>query len=244
MDIFEKIGEAVRAVNRLGAQPATGQEIFNNFDIVVAISQKTINDQLQKLVAMGTIKSRLTLVQVAQNRQFKYLTSAAEIPANAAYIDADIVPQIDIHASGTQLTFILAFKSGKAAFWQGGPGPLAQLTQFDVAGWRYGFAVTLDLTAITSGDAAKRQVTPDSVRRTLQDFQSRLFRSAACSSTSRRAICCASIRPRRRPAPATRPRRRCRCSWNSPSRTSSPRRIRTSWAIPPTRPTVAGCPMA
>jgi len=175
MDIFEKIGEAIRTVNRFGAQPASGQQVFNDFDIVVAISQKTINEQLQKLVAMGTIKPRLTLVQVAQNRQFKYLTSAAEIPANAAYIDAEVVPQIDIHASGTQLTFILAFKSGKAAFWQGGPGPLAQLTPFDVAGWRYGFAVTLDLAAVTADDAARHQVTPDSVRRTLQDFQSRLF---------------------------------------------------------------------
>jgi hypothetical protein len=177
MDVLEKVGEAIRAVNRLGAQPATGQEIFDNFDIVVAISQKTINDQLQKLVALGTIKSHLTLAQVAQGTKLSYLTpaSAAEIPANAAYIDADVVPQIDIHASGTQLTFILAFKSGKAAFWLGGPGPLAQLTQFDVAGWRYGFTVTLDLTAVAAGDAAAGRATPDAVRQALEDFHSRMF---------------------------------------------------------------------
>jgi hypothetical protein len=176
MDVLEKIGNAARAAYRLGAQPATGQEIFNDFDIVVAISQKTINEQLQKLVALGTIKSHLTLVQVTQDRNFKYLTSAKDIPANAAYIDADVVPQIDIHANGTQLTFTLAFRSGKAAFWMGGLGPLAELTPFDVAGWRYSFTVTLDLTAVTAADAAKKQVIPDTVRRTLQDFQSRMFK--------------------------------------------------------------------
>ena len=53
---------------RLGAHPPGGQQIFNNFDIVVAISQKTINEQLQKLVSLGTIKSRLTLVQTTRTR--------------------------------------------------------------------------------------------------------------------------------------------------------------------------------
>lgn len=175
MDVLEKVGEVLSATRRLGAQPPGGQQVFNDFDIVVAISQKTINEQLQKLVSLGTIKPHLTLVQTTQGKNFKYLTSASQIPANSAYIDADVVPQIDIHANGTQLTFILAFKSGKAVFWMGGPGPLAELTPFNVAGWRYSFTVTLDLTAVTANDAAKGQVVPDAVRRTLQDFQSRMF---------------------------------------------------------------------
>jgi hypothetical protein len=152
-------------------------EIFNDFDMVVAISQKTINDQLKRLVAVGAIRPTLILAQTAKGGHYVYelLDQESAIPANSAYISARVIPQINIPANGTEITLVLEFMAGRAAFWLGGAGPLAQLTSFNVAGWSYGISVSLDLKAVVADDIARGRGISATIRDQLADFKSRMF---------------------------------------------------------------------
>jgi hypothetical protein len=156
-------------------QMGTNQESFSEYDMVVSISQKTINDQLQKLVAHGVIRPTLILAQQTDakgNFIYQMLDSPAAIPKGAAFINAMVLPEIAIPASGTLVTLVLRFTAGTAAFWSG-VGPLAQLNTYDMTGWSYGITVTLDLKAVAAGDLAHG--VPDLVRAQLTNFTSRMF---------------------------------------------------------------------
>jgi hypothetical protein len=181
---MEAVSDAVQAAQIVLRELAAGAvttsqraEIFNDFDMVVAVSQQTINEQLKKLVEQGVIKSELLLAQTlaGQDYVYKLLDSPAELPPNSAYIIAKVQPRIVIPASGAALTLVLDFVSGKGGFWIGGAGPLATLSEFDMAGWSYGFTVTLDLAAVAADDIASGRAVSDAIRKQLSEFQSQMF---------------------------------------------------------------------
>jgi len=158
-------------------------DVFNQYDMVVSMTQKTINDQLTHLLKMGIIQSQLIIVQEFSGRNYDYkvLDSSDQMPldnqGNPLYacIDAVIQPRIDIKASGTALVFILHFRSGTACFWEGF-GPRAYLQSYDMAGWEYGVGISLDLKAIEKNDIGSKLKVPDLVENQLNHFMTDMFK--------------------------------------------------------------------
>ncbi|MFY7669810.1 hypothetical protein ACOSP6_01850 [Tenacibaculum sp. MEBiC06402] len=150
--------------------------IFNQFDMVVSMTEKTINDQLVHLLRDGTIHSSFILVQEVQNNNYVYevVNDASKIKPNCAYINANIMPQVDISTSGLNITFKLNMVSGKAAFWEGN-GPLAHLKEYDINDWCYGIDVDMDLYKIAQDDIGKKIKVPDLVKNQLENFTDNMF---------------------------------------------------------------------
>ncbi|HVY57262.1 MAG TPA: hypothetical protein VHA77_05370 [Xanthobacteraceae bacterium] len=157
-------------------------EVFNDYDMVVCVPTKTINDQLVHLLKGGTIKPEFVVVQKldGQNYSYEVLEQGSQIPRDAkgvptvACIDGKIVPSVVVAESGTTITFVLKFQSGTAYFWQGN-GPLAKLTPYDMTGWSYGIGITLDLAAVEKDDIGRKIVVPKLVEDQLRHFMSSMF---------------------------------------------------------------------
>lgn len=187
MESIEQAAETARdaaaqAAGQAGASvPAPNARVFDDYDMVVAVPQRVINDQLARLQASGAIPGRLVLVQHADgqgNFTYEALQSPDQIPRGPdgtptlACIDAAVRPRIAIPASGTLVTLVLDFLSGTA--WLGGGfGPLAGVRQYDVAGWSYGVAVTLDLAEVARENVGH---VPASVQAQLGAFMDDMFR--------------------------------------------------------------------
>lgn len=150
--------------------------IFNQFDMVVSMTEETINDQLTHLLRDGTIKPSLILAQevVDGDYVYKVLDNAADIPSNCAYINANILPQVAITTSGLNITFLLKMISGKAAFWVGN-GPLATLKEYDIKDWCYGIDVDMDLYKLEKDDIGKKVAVPKLVDDQLNHFVDNMF---------------------------------------------------------------------
>lgn len=157
-------------------------EIFNDYDMVVSITEKTLNDQLTHLVRLGTIRPELILYQGVQDGNYVYqvLETEDQIPRGAdgnplgACIAGQLLPQVSIAESGTNITFVLQFRGGSAWFWQGS-GPLARLVKYDMTGWKYGVIVTLDLKTVEKEDIGKGITVPDLVKDQLYAFTDAMF---------------------------------------------------------------------
>lgn len=157
-------------------------DVFNDYDMVVSVTEDTINAQLTHLVKTGTINPEFVLVQEIENDAYVYklAQSVTEVPVDASgdptasYIDGLIVPQVQISQSGTDITLVLAFRGGTAYFWSGN-GPMAQLTKFDMTGWSYGIDVDLDLVGIEKDDIGKKIAVPDNVQAQLSGFMDNMF---------------------------------------------------------------------
>ena len=187
MESIEQAAETARdavaqAAGQAGASvPAPNARVFDDYDMVVAVPQRVINDQLARLQASGAIPGRLVLVQHADgqgNFTYEALQSPDRIPRGPdgtptlACIDAAVRPRIAIPASGTLVTLVLDFLSGTA--WLGGGfGPLAGVRQYDVAGWSYGVAVTLDLAEVARENVGH---VPAGVQAQLGAFMDDMFR--------------------------------------------------------------------
>lgn len=161
--------------------PPPDPGVFADYDMVVAIPRRVINQELQRLHASGAIAPRLVLVQHVDDKgNFTYqaLASPDQIPRGpdgnptVACIDAEVCPRIDIPASGTRVTLVLQFLNGSV--WTGGGfGPLAGVQQHDATGWTYGVNVTLDLAAVAKDDIGK---VPPAVQQQLNGFLDADFR--------------------------------------------------------------------
>lgn len=157
-------------------------EIFNDYDMVVCVPERTINDQLTHLTRAQIIKPDFIVVQKVdgQNYLYEVLDSSDQIPRDThgvptvACIDGQIVPSVAISESGTTITLVLKFRSGTAYFWQGN-GPLAKLTPYDMTGWAYGIGITLDLAAVEKDDIGRKIVVPKLVEDQLRGFMSSMF---------------------------------------------------------------------
>ncbi|MGQ7853389.1 hypothetical protein ACUN24_04000 [Pedobacter sp. WC2501] len=124
--------------------------IFNQYDMVVSFTEDTLNQELKKLVTGGTIKPTVVLSRTADNSgNYNYTVwdNESQVPAGAEYISGNITPAVRIDQSGSNIVLVLNFDAGKASFIdKNGFGPLAELKQYDMTGWKYGFNVNLDLS--------------------------------------------------------------------------------------------------
>jgi hypothetical protein len=128
-------------------------DVFIDFDMVVAISQSEINAQLRQLATAGSIPTQMFVGQSTDaSGQYVYTTyaSADAVPKDAPFVAGTFVPQIRIAATGTVINLVLAFDGGSAAFAEAW-GPLG-LKTYELNGWVYEVPVNLDLAAIAAGD--------------------------------------------------------------------------------------------
>ena len=157
-------------------------EIFNDYDMVVSVSERIINSEMLHLTKMGVIHPEFILAQFIEDRKYVYkvLESSDQIPVDStgtptcSCIDAQITPVITIDESGSNVTFVLSFRGGTAWFWEG-QGPMAQLVKFDMTGWKYGITVLLDLKQIEKDDIGKKIKVPDIVDQQLNHFMDSMF---------------------------------------------------------------------
>ncbi len=159
-------------------------DVFKDFDMVVSITEKTINDQLTHLLRMGTIHPELIITQELDDDsgeyKFKVYDSPDDIPRNAhgepelATIDVEIHPQVTISSSGEIITFILKFVGGNVWFWKG-QGPKAKLVQYDATDWQYAVAINMDLKQLQKDDLAKGIKVPGFVEDQLNNFMTNMF---------------------------------------------------------------------
>jgi hypothetical protein len=159
-------------------------DVFKDFDMVVSITEKTINDQLTHLLRMGTIHPELIITQELDDEtgeyNFKVYDSPDDIPRDAkgapasATIEVEIQPQVTISSSGKIITFVLKFLGGSVWFWKG-QGPKAKLVQYDAAGWQYAVAINMDLKQLQKDNLAKDIKVPGFVEDQLNKFMSNMF---------------------------------------------------------------------
>jgi hypothetical protein len=157
--------------------------VFNDFDMVVSITEKTINDQLTHLLRMGTIHPELIILQDVDDAgayKFTVCDSTDDLdfdkdgnPPSAA-IAVEIKPQVSISSSGKIITFILKFVGGYAWFWKG-TGPRAKLVKYEAAGWQYGVTVNMDLKQLSKDRLEKDVRVPGFVEDQLNDFMENMF---------------------------------------------------------------------
>jgi hypothetical protein len=157
-------------------------DVFNDYDIVVSITQDAINRQLSELSQGGQLPSTLRIVRGVAGNAFTYelVQSEASIPRDAhgvpgsACIDATIQTAISIPKSGTIVTLLIRFTGGEA--WLGeSVGPLSSLTKYDATGWVFGIPINLDLAAIAKNDIGHSIVVPPLVEQQLTQFTSAGF---------------------------------------------------------------------
>lgn len=166
-------------------------EIFNDFDMVVSVTQKTINDQMTSLTKMGVIPSHLILIRTVDPKTGAFVYERLHCPDNmdqcpdviphdgngkptVECIDGIVGSQIDISESGTNVSFLLNFQSG-TAYFRDFESPDLSLKKFDMAGWTYAIDITLDLAAIEANDIGNMLKVPDSIRNQLHNFMSEQF---------------------------------------------------------------------
>lgn len=159
-------------------------DVFKDFDMVVSITEKTINDQLTHLLRMGTIHPELIITRKLNKKTRKYeferLESTDDIVLDedgvptSATIAVSIHPQINISSSGKIVTFILKFLDGYAWFWEGFGGE-AEMVKYDATGWQYAIAINMDLQQLSKDNLEKDIKVPDFVKEQLSGFMSNMF---------------------------------------------------------------------
>jgi hypothetical protein len=159
-------------------------DVFKDFDMVVSITEKTINDQLTHLLRMGTIHPELIITRQLNKKTRKYeferLESTDDIELDedgvptSATIAVGIHPQINISSSGKIVTFILKFTDGYAWFWEGFGGE-AEMVKYDATGWQYAVTINMDLKQLQKDDLAKNVKVPGFVEDQLNNFMSNMF---------------------------------------------------------------------
>jgi len=159
-------------------------DVFKDFDMVVSITEKTINDQLTHLLRMGTIHPELIITRKLNKKTRKYefetLKSTDDIVLDedgvptSATIAVSIHPQISINSSGKIVTFILKFTEGYAWFWEGFGGE-AEIVKYDATGWQYAVAINMDFKQLQKDNLAKDIKVPGFVEDQLNKFMSNMF---------------------------------------------------------------------
>ncbi len=152
-------------------------DVFNHYDLVVSYTQELLNYQLYQLSQTDIIDTHFVLVQKVNDRNFEYeiLHKDDPIPEDSGYISGEYIPQIHMSKSGSNVTFIMHFVSGKARFWEG-PGRYAQLTEYDMTAWHYAIDIDLNLAEIKKEAIAANKRIPELVKKQLENFDDDLFR--------------------------------------------------------------------
>ncbi|MEM6624209.1 MAG: hypothetical protein AAF674_18460 [Pseudomonadota bacterium] len=155
--------------------------VFDTFDMVVALSQKTINDQLAQLQRLGSIQDTFYLYRTVDDKGDYHYTAAdtkADVPGlkdgatepSVECLLAYVAPRVELARSGTDVSFVLTFPKGEAWLYRGG-----RLFQHDMSGWSYAIDIDLNLAEIAKEDIAKNKGIPEQVQQQLTDFSTRDF---------------------------------------------------------------------
>lgn len=158
----------------------SGASVFDTFDMVVALSQKTINDQLVHLKSMGAIRDKLIIWRELVNKDFVYhvVDNQDQIPGlagggdkpTAECIIGELTPRILIAENGTAVTFILGFTGGQAYFAES-----MKLVEYDMSGWSYAINVDLNLAELAAKDIKDHVGIPQHVKDQLSGFSQQFF---------------------------------------------------------------------
>jgi hypothetical protein len=164
------------------------QDIFNDFDMVVAMTQKTINDQLVHLTRLGVINSELIITQTydvtTKKENYKILASEDDLPKKQdgsvdenkldAYLQGTLKPQLSIHQSGTVAMLVLNFLDGAFGYYGGSiRNPIWNTV--DMTGWVFGISVNMDLAGLAKADINSSIAVPSEVENQLTTFMDNMF---------------------------------------------------------------------
>lgn len=122
------------------------QRIFDSFDMVLSIKQKTINAQINNLLETGLVKTSFGLKkELKEDGKFTYtlIDKIPEDPKESCFF-GEFRPSVFIDKTGSIIVFSLTFTSGAACFWKGF-GPNASLHKYEMKDWVYSANVNLDL---------------------------------------------------------------------------------------------------
>lgn len=155
--------------------------VFNDYDMVLTMSEALINDQLSLLRDQEIIHQKFIMYSTweGENVTYHVVDSPDLIPRDAngnpteANINAEIFPQVMIEQSGTVITFLLKFPSGTANFWVGRRNPV--LKQFEIKDWQYAVAIGMDLKALEKEDIGKKIKVPKNIENQLHHFMDNMF---------------------------------------------------------------------
>lgn len=155
--------------------------IFNQFDMVVSITQKTINDQLLDLVKSGTIRDNFIIWrktdETSGNYTFGVVDSITDIPKSVEgvslveYIDAKYSPSVSITNTGTVIGFDMNFQNGTACLNNG----FGTTVKHPTKGWLYSVNVQLGFSELAANDLKKKVKVPANVQQQLEHFMSQDF---------------------------------------------------------------------
>lgn len=155
--------------------------IFNQFDLVVSITQKTINEQMQKLVESGTIRDNFIIWrntdESSGNYTFGVVESISDIPKSVPgvslveYIDAKYSPSVSITTTGTVIAFDMNFQSGTAWLNNG----FGTLVKHSTDSWIYSVNVQLGFSELAANDLKNKIKVPANVQQELEHFISSDF---------------------------------------------------------------------
>lgn len=170
------------------------QDIFNDFDMVVAMTQKTINDQLVHLIRLGAINEELIITYVKDKGTKKhsynillpndnppkktddsfdidaYRKSLSANTSLSSCLDGTLKPQLSIHESGTVATLVLNFSGGTFGYNDDG-----DWTTVDMTGWVFGISVNMDLAGLAKADINSKITVPSEVEKQLTNFMDNMF---------------------------------------------------------------------
>lgn len=158
--------------------------VFNNFDSIVCISEKIINDQLSNLLAMGIIHPEIIITQKAdpdgKKEGYEFHASPDTVTLNEhndpkqATIAIEVLPQVKIKNGGRTIHLIWKIKSGYAWFWTG-TGQDAVLKKYNAKDWTYAVAVNLGIKPVDVRDSKNGFRAPTFVDLNLLEFQANRF---------------------------------------------------------------------
>ena len=159
-------------------------EIFRDFDMVMSVTQDTLNQQFAKLVQTGVIRKQFVIlkeVDDAGNFRFQKFDSSNDVPrdgrGNTAgdCLAADMKPSILIRKSGSEVTFVIEFTAGTATFLTRF-GPMVKARSYNMAGWKYGVSVNLAMADLNHNDLAAGLAAPADLVARLNRYSSEMFR--------------------------------------------------------------------
>ncbi|SKA41704.1 hypothetical protein SAMN04488128_105493 [Chitinophaga eiseniae] len=140
-------------------------EIFKLYDMVISMTTETINEELENLQNKGTIHSQLIISQVLKGVDYIYAVheKESEIPEDAAFINAELIPQISIPESGQNITLELHLKSGTARFWS-----RRTPNDYPIEDWVYSINLNLGLNDVEKSETKILQ--PADVKKRIKEF--------------------------------------------------------------------------
>ncbi|KAH8649747.1 hypothetical protein BGZ60DRAFT_534627 [Tricladium varicosporioides] len=160
--------------------------IFTTFgyDMVVAITQQSINQQIKHLANpdVGTIKTSLIIemgpdpenedewLPIIHDTWDSVHKDNKSVPLNPV-MNATFMPSVEIKASGTVIHLILTFKSGKLYTRNQRSGLMSK--GLDMKDWKYGIAIGLDFAEIERNQG---MTAPQRVIDQIQHFKTDQFR--------------------------------------------------------------------